>query len=242
MTQTNKVLVIGGSSGMGLEVARLALAEGAHVVISARGQERLDQAVASLAAPGRVEAFAADIGNLEQLRRLFALVGELDHLVITAADLVYGPIRTLGESDILRAVRSKFLGPVFAAQECASRIRPGGSITFVTGIAARRPMVGGAMAAALNASLEGLGRALALELAPVRVNMISPGWTDTPIWDGMRGMTPAAKQERFAAMAGRLPVGRIGRPQDIAEAALFVMSNGFVTGTTVHVDGGHQLV
>src|SRR5579862_752680 len=157
MLATNKVVVIGGSSGMGLAIARRALAAGARVALVARGQRRLSEAVEALNAPGLVQAYVADIGNLQQVKELFVSVGELDHLVITAADLVYGPLRTLQESDVMRAVRSKLLGPIFAAQESASRIRPGGSITLTTGIAARRPLVGGSMAAALNASLEGLG-------------------------------------------------------------------------------------
>jgi NAD(P)-dependent dehydrogenase (short-subunit alcohol dehydrogenase family) len=245
MLTKSKVVVIGGSSGMGLEIARQTLAAGADVVISSRSKERLERAASTLAVPGvsgRIDTYAADIGNREQVKALFALIGELDHLVITAANLVYGPLRALEESDLLAAIRSKLLGPIFAAQECVGRIRRGGSITFITGIAARRPLVGGGVAAALNASLEGLGRALALELAPVRVNMVSPGWTDTPIWDTMRGMTSAAKQERFAAMSARLPVGRIGSTEDIASAALLAMTNTFMTGTVVHVDGGHQLV
>lgn len=242
MQATNKVVVIGGSSGMGLAIARRVVEAGAQVVLVARGQQRLNEALEALDAPGLAQAYVADIGNLQQMKELFASVGELDHLVITAADLVYGPLQALQESDVMRAVRSKLLGPIFAAQEGASRIRPGGSITFTTGIAARRPMVGGSMAAALNASLEGLGRALALELAPLRVNTLSPGWTDTPIWDAMPGMTTQAKQERFDAMAKRLPAGRVGRAEDIADAALLLMTNTFVTGTTLHVDGGHQLV
>lgn len=240
MLEGNKVLVIGGSSGMGLAIARQALTSGAHVVIASRTKDRLDRAVESLGSD-RVEAFAADIGDLQQVKQLLSALGALDHLVVTAADLVYGPVRNLTEQDWMRAVRSKLLGPVFAVQECADRIRPGGSITLTSGIAARRPIVGGAAAAALNGALEGLGRALAIELAPVRVNMISPGWTDTPIWNLMPGMTPEQKEQRFSTMAKRLPVGRIGQAEDIAAAALFLMTNGFVTGTTLHVDGGHQL-
>lgn len=236
-----KVLVIGGSSGMGLAIARQAVERGARVVIASRKKERCDQAVQSLGSD-RVESFVTDVGDLAQVRQLLASVGSLDHLVLTAADLVYGPVRKLTEEDWMRAIRSKLLGPIFAVQECADRIRPGGSVTLTSGIAARRPMAGGAAAAALNGALEGLGRALAIELAPVRVNMISPGWTDTPIWSAMPGMTPERKRERFSSMARRLPVGRIGSPEEIALAAIFLMTNGFVTGTTVHVDGGHQLV
>lgn len=142
----------------------------------------------------------------------------------------------------MRAVRSKLLGPLFVAQESAPRLDPGGSITFTSGIAAKRPMRGGSTAAALNSALEGLVRALAVELAPIRVNAVSPGWTDTPIWNGMPGMTAERKQEVFTAMAARLPSGRIGLPQDIADAVVFLMSSQFSTGAVLDVDGGHRLV
>jgi NAD(P)-dependent dehydrogenase (short-subunit alcohol dehydrogenase family) len=240
MLAGSKVLVIGGSSGMGLAIAGQASRSGAQVFIAGRTKDHLDRAV-ELLGGSRVEAFVTDIGDLRQVRQLLSAIGSLDHMVITAADLVYGPVRNLTEQALMRAVRSKLLGPLFAVQECADRMPSGGSITLTSGIAARRPMVGGAAAAALNGALEGLGRALAIELAPIRVNMISPGWTDTPIWNAMPGMTPASKQERFSAMAKRLPVGRIGHVDDIASAAMFLMTNGFVTGTTLHVDGGHQL-
>jgi hypothetical protein len=143
-----------------------------------------------------VEVATVDIGQRSQLAALFVRVDRFDHLVVTAADLPYGPVMELTESDLMRAVRSKFLGPVFAAQESAARINSGGSITFTSGIAAHRPMRGGSAAAAINSGLEGLVRALAIELAPLRVNAVSPGWTDTPIWDGMAGMTKERKNDR----------------------------------------------
>jgi NAD(P)-dependent dehydrogenase (short-subunit alcohol dehydrogenase family) len=241
MNQSDRVVVIGGGSGMGFEVARHALSDGAEVVIAGRSEERLRTARDSLGAE-RVEISVVNIGERRQVAALFARVGELDHLVITAADLPYGPALDLTEADLMRAVRSKFLGPVFAAQEAAGRIRAGGSITFTSGIAARRPMRGGAAAAAINSGLEGLTRALAVELAPLRVNAVSPGWTNTPIWDGMAGMTAERKAESFAAMSARLLSGRIGRVEDIAEAVMFLMKNGFVTGMVLDVDGGHRLV
>jgi NAD(P)-dependent dehydrogenase (short-subunit alcohol dehydrogenase family) len=226
---------------MGLEVAKKVLAAGGEVVIAGRSQDRLHAARASLGAD-RLEVATVDIGERSQVAALFASVGRFDHLVITAADLPYGPVMELTESDLMRAVRSKFLGPVFAAQESAARIRPGGSITFTSGIAARRPMRGGSAAAAINSGLEGLVRALAIELAPLRVNAVSPGWTDTQIWDRMAGMTKERKNEAFAAMAARLPSGRVGRVEDIAEAIVFLMKSQFSTGTVLDVDGGHRLV
>jgi NAD(P)-dependent dehydrogenase (short-subunit alcohol dehydrogenase family) len=207
-----------------------------------RSEQRLQAALRSLGS-GRVGIQVGDIGEKSQVVALFERIGALDHLVITAADLPYGSVLTLSESDLMRAVRSKFLGPVFAVQEASARIRPGGSITFTSGIAAQRPMRGGATAAAVNSGLEGLARALALELAPLRVNVVSPGWTDTPIWDRIASAAPRNwKQESFDAMAARLPVGRIGQVGDIARAFMFLMKNEFVTGSVMDIDGGHRLV
>jgi NAD(P)-dependent dehydrogenase (short-subunit alcohol dehydrogenase family) len=233
--------VIGGGSGMGLEVARKLLAAGAEVVIAGRSEERLHAAQTSLGVD-RVKAVTADIGVRSQVAALFAHAGRLSHVVVTAADLPYGPVMDLTEADVMRAVRSKLLGPLFVAQESAARLDPGGSITFTSGIAARRPMRGGSAAAALNGALEGLVRALAVELAPIRVNAVSPGWTDTPIWDEMPGMTAARKGEAFASMAARLPTGRIGQPEDIADAVVFLMKSQFSTGAVLDIDGGHRLI
>jgi len=238
------IVVIGGSSGIGLAVARRSLDGGATVVIAGRSQQRLDAARADLdrAGPpaGRLSTHPLDIGDPVQVARLFERVGTLSHLVVTAADLPYGPVASLSEDSMVRAVRSKILGPLFAAQQAAPRITKPGSITFTSGIAARRPAPGGALAATVNGALESMVLALALELAPVRVNAVSPGWVDTPVWD--RLATPDVKNARMADLAARLPARRLGRPEDIANAVAFLIADSFVTGTVLHAEGAQALV
>jgi len=239
MNRSDMVVIIGGSSGMGLAVARRCLAGGASVVIAGRSQDRLDAAIAEFECQDRLTAIQADIGNRDHVARLFERVGPLRHLVVTAADLPYGAVVSLTEEDMLRAVCSKVLGPLFAAQQAAERISAG-SITFTSGIAAYRPAPGGTLSAVVNGALESMVRALALELAPVRVNAVSPGWVDTPIWDQLT--TPEAKQAKLADMAARLPGRRIGRPEDIASAIGFLMEDDFVTGTVLHAEGAQLLL
>jgi NAD(P)-dependent dehydrogenase (short-subunit alcohol dehydrogenase family) len=238
------IVVIGGSSGIGLAVARRSLDDGATVVIAGRSQQRLDAARADLARTGppagRLSAHPVDIGDPAQVTRLFERVGTLSHLVVTAADLPYGPVVSLSEDSMVRAVRSKILGPLFAAQQAAPRITKPGSITFTSGIAASRPAPGGALAATVNGALESMVLALALELAPIRVNAVSPGWVDTPVWD--RLATPDVKNARMADLAARLPARRLGRPEDIANAVAFLIADTFVTGTVLHAEGAQVLV
>jgi len=240
MNAAGTVMIIGGGSGIGLGIARRCLADGASVVIAGRSQQRLEAASAELGHPGRVAAIPADIGNQAQLTELFDTAGPVAHLVITAADLPYGPVATLTEDQMMRAVRSKVTGPLMAAQQAAQRITGPGSITFTSGVAAYRPAAGGALAAIVNGALESMVRALALELAPVRVNAVSPGWVDTPVWD--RLATPQAKQARLTDMAARLPAKRIGRPSDIANAVAFLISDDFITGTVLHAEGAQLLI
>ena len=244
MKADGTIVVIGGSSGIGLAVARRSLDDGATVVIAGRSQQRLDAARADLARTGppagRLSAYPVDIGDPAQVTRLFERVGTLSHLVVTAADLPYGPVVSLSEDSMVRAVRSKILGPLFAAQQAAPRITKPGSITFTSGIAASRPAPGGALAATVNGALESMVLALALELAPIRVNAVSPGWVDTPVWD--RLATPDVKNARMADLAARLPARRLGRPEDIANAVAFLIADTFVTGTVLHAEGAQVLV
>ncbi len=244
MKADGTIVVIGGSSGIGLAVARRSLDDGATVVIAGRSQQRLDAACADLdrtgLPAGRMSAHPVDIGDPAQVTRLFDRVGTLSHLVVTAADLPYGPVVSLSEDSMVRAVRSKILGPLFAAQQAAPRITKPGSITFTSGIAASRPAPGGALAATVNGALESMVLALALELAPIRVNAVSPGWVDTPVWD--RLAAPDVKDARLADLAARLPARRLGRPEDIANAVAFLMADSFVTGTVLHAEGAQVLV
>jgi NAD(P)-dependent dehydrogenase (short-subunit alcohol dehydrogenase family) len=165
----------------------------------------------------------------------------LDHIVVTAADPTgaYAPVAEFPLNAARAILDTKLVGPWLVAKHAANHLPGSGSLTFTSGIAAYRPGPGASIIATANGALEALARSLALELAPIRVNVVSPGWVDTPIWDALAGDT---KGDRFAAMAARLPAGRVGQPEDVAYAFEALMRNGFITGTVLHVDGGHRLI
>lgn len=236
-----RVLVVGGSSGMGLALARRCLDAGAKVTIVGRDGAKLSRAREALGAPAALDTVAADIAQEDQVIDLFNRVGALDHVISTAADIegAYQLLPALDLKAVQRVVESKFYGPLLLAKHGASALASGGSITFTSGIAAYRPAARGSAVAAVNAALEGLVRALAIELAPIRVNAVSPGWVDSPIWSFVAG---DKKSDTLNAMAVRLPVGRVGQPDDIADAIAFLMGNTFTTGTILHVEGGHRLI
>lgn len=235
-----KVLIVGGGSGMGLALAEGLLAEGNEVVLVGRAQARLDAAKERLGHE-RVRTVAADIGHEEQVAALFERCGPLDHIVSTAADIenAYQLLPSLQMEAARRVIDSKFIGPLLLAKYGAPVLAPHGSITFTSGIAAYRPAPRGSVVAAINGALESLSYALAVELGPIRVNVVSPGWVDSPVWRFIAD--EEGKAAAHAALAKRLPVGRIGQPADVADAIRFVMRNGFVTGSVLHVDGGHRL-
>lgn len=243
---TTQVLIVGGSSGMGLALAERLLADGATVTIAGRSAQRLTDAAGHLErarrpGPGQLRTAQVDIGHEDQVRALFTGTGRLDHVVVTAADAAgaYAPLPDFDLKAAQSVLDTKLLGPWLVAKHAAGQLPPDGSITFTSGINAYRPAAGSSMISTANGALEALARALAVELAPIRVNVVSPGWVDTPLWDKLAG---DGKTERLAAMAARLPVGRVGTPADIAAAYAALLDNGFITGTVVHVDGGHRLV
>jgi len=234
----DRVLIVGGGSGMGLALAaRLLPTHDVH--IAGRSADRLAAAARQLGHPERLTSSTVDITDEDSVRRVLA--DKIGHVVVTAADAngSYHPLAEFPLGDARNVLATKVLGPWLVAKHAAPVLPPGGSITFTSGIAAYRPGPGSSMIATANGALEALARSLALELAPIRVNVVSPGWVDTPIWDDLAG---PAKHERLATMAARLPVGRVGAAADVAAAFEGLMTNGFITGTVLHVDGGHRLV
>ena len=226
-----RVLVIGGSSGIGFSTAAAAVDAGAAVTIASRNQKKLDSAAAKLGSSVKIRVL--DIGDDNLLEHFFQQEQPWDHVVVSAAQTKGGPVRSLGLTDALAAMDSKFWGAYRVAR--AARIKEDGSLTLISGFLSERPSGTAVLQGAINAALESLVRGLALEFAPIRVNAVSPGVIETPIWDDL----PFEKRKAlFESTASHLPAGRIGQPQDIANAVLFVMTTSFVTGSTVRVDGG----
>jgi NAD(P)-dependent dehydrogenase (short-subunit alcohol dehydrogenase family) len=225
----HKVVVIGGSSGIGLATAELAKREGAEVIIASRNAERLKAAAAKIG----VTAIAADVTSDDSIAALFKNVGPIDHVAVTAAQLRTGPFKTVAMDDVRATLEGKFWGAWRVAR--SANIRAGGSLTLVSGFLSVRPRPNSAIVSAANGALESLTRALALELAPVRVNDVSPGIIDTPI---RAAMPEAARREMLDKIAAGLPVRRVGLAEDIAQQILAFMTNGFMTGSIVYLDGG----
>jgi NAD(P)-dependent dehydrogenase (short-subunit alcohol dehydrogenase family) len=228
-----KVVVVGGSSGIGLATAELAKREGADVVVASRNAQRLKSAADKVGATD----IAADVTSDESVADLFRKCGPVDHVVVTAAQLRTGPFKTVAMEDVRATMESKFWGAWRVAR--SAEIRAGGSLTLVTGYLSTRPRPGAAIVGAVNGALESLTKGLALELAPVRVNAVSPGTIDTPI---RAAMPEAARRDMLAKTAASLPVGRVGVGEDIARQILTFMTVGFATGSVVYIDGGALVV
>jgi len=228
-----KIVVVGGSSGIGLSTAELARQQGADVIVASRNAAKLDPVAKRLNA----NAIPTDVTDDESVANLFRSTGPVDHVVVTAAQLRSGPFKTVPMADVRSTFEGKFWGAWRVAR--VAEFRAGGSLTLVSGFLSVRPRPNSAIVSAANAALEGLARALALELSPVRVNCVSPGIIDTPI---RAAMPEAARKEMLAKTAASLPVGRVGEGEDVAHQIIAFMTNGFMTGSTVYLDGGALVI
>ncbi|MBN8848560.1 MULTISPECIES: SDR family oxidoreductase [unclassified Sphingomonas] len=229
MLAGQRVLVVGGSSGIGLAVARSAAAAGAGVTIAARDPGRLAEVVAHLGAGAAREPL--DTTDAAQVEAFFAAAAPFDHIVVTAAALRSGPVRDLPLEAARATFASKFWGPYLIAR--FARFSGEGSLTLVSGAAGRRPRAGRGPVAAACAAIEALTKVLAAELAPVRVNCVSPGLTDTAM---LRAAGAAI------SVPPGLPAKRIGTPEEVAFQILSCAVNPYMTGAIVDIDGGMSLI
>lgn len=235
----NKVcVVIGGSSGMGLRVAERVVAGGGRVVIGGRTQSRLDAAVARLGP--RAGAHAVDNTDKDSVARFFAQIPALDYLFTPGASYVTGKIGELSDADAESPFRSKYWGQYWAVKHALPKFARDGAIVLMAGAASVRPVpgIGAAAYVACNAAIEGLGRGLAVELAPIRVNTVSPGTIDGNLW---RSRPDSVREPAFKFYAGAAALGRVGTEDEVAQAVVFLMTNTYITGATLYTDGGYAL-
>jgi NAD(P)-dependent dehydrogenase (short-subunit alcohol dehydrogenase family) len=233
-----RVVVLGGTAGIGLATARHAAGAGADVVVASRSQERVDAALEGL--PAGAEGYVADLSSEEAIAGLFAEVGAFDHLVYTAGEgLELFALDDTDLGDARRFFETRLWGALAAVKHGHRLIRPGGSIVLMSGSAGARPQATWTVAAAICGGVEAMVRALALELAPIRVNAVAPGVLRTDLWAAMDEPTRAGF---YADVAATVPVARVGEADDVAESIVYLMTNGYTTGTTIAVDGGAALV
>jgi NAD(P)-dependent dehydrogenase (short-subunit alcohol dehydrogenase family) len=220
-----RVVLIGGSSGIGLAAAKLCADKGWDVVIASRNPDRAD-----------IDALKVvlDVTDAAATRDVLGGLGPIDHLVCTTVARAGGPVKELDLTAARNAFEAKLWGPLAAIQVADVRE----SIVLTSGVAAWTPMRGGAATAAVNGAVEALVRTLAVELAPVRVNAVCPGIVDTPTW---AGLADDAREAMFARLSANLPAGRVGVAEDVAHGIWLLLTNSFVTGTVLGVDGGHRL-
>jgi NAD(P)-dependent dehydrogenase (short-subunit alcohol dehydrogenase family) len=235
--QGQTVVVIGGSAGIGYETARLARAEGADVIVTGRNAERLERAAQELGAAGSEAFDATDAGALE---RFFAgLGGPIDHAMVSGGGPYYAPLAEMDFAEVRADVDRHLLVPMLVARLAVGRVRPGGSLVFISGTGGRRRGVGLTLIGALTAAGSALVENLALEVAPIRVNLVAPGFVDTALSASLLG---EGLEERREQLRRTIPIARVVGPEDVAALAVHLMANTALTGATYDVDGGQKLV
>jgi len=230
------VVVIGGSAGIGLETARLARAEGAEVILTGRNPDRLEKPASELGAKSTAAFDANDSAALEDF--FGELEGSIDHVLATAGGPYYAPLAEMDFDKARRALAEHPMLMVGVARYAAPKVRPGGSLLFMGGTGGRRPSAGLIISAG-TAALPALTASLALEVAPVRVNLIAAGFVDTPLSASLLG---DRLEERRAQLRATLPIRRVVGPEDVAALAVHLMTNTALTGATFDIDGGQQLL
>ena len=231
------VVVIGGSAGIGLETARRARGEGAEVVLTARDPERLARAALELGARSSAAFDATDFARLDQFFE--ELPAPVDHVMVTAGGPYYAPLATMDFAEARRDLDGHLWLLLHVARKAIDKVRPGGTLLFIGGTGGRRPAVGLSIVSTMTVGLPALAKGLALELAPIRVNLIAPGFVDTPLSASILGDQLEARREQLRAT---LPIGRVVQPADVAALAIHIMTNTALTGATFDIDGGQQLV
>jgi len=234
----NQVMILGGSSGLGLATAKAAASAGASVIIVSGNQQNIDKALKEL--PAGSKGYAIDLRNEENIKAFFAQSGEFDHLVYTAGEnLRLIPINDMDINNAKEFFTLRFWSALAAIKYGAPKIRKGGSIGLTSGIASQRPGAGWSLGASICGAMEAFGRAMAVELAPIRVNVVMPGVIKTNLWNSM---SEADRNNLYNGVGNSLLVKRVGEAEEIAQTFIFLMKNQFTTGQSFIIDGGTVLV
>lgn len=236
--KNKKVIILGASSGLGLATAKAAAEEGANLIIVSSNQERIDDALKNL--PEGTQGYAIDLGKEENIKNFFENIGKFDHLVYTAGENLN--LTNLSETDLQETKNFftlRYWGALAAIKYATPNINEGGSINLTSGIASQRPGAGWALASSICGAMDGLCRAMAVELAPIRVNAVAPGVIKTNLWNGM---SEEQRNDFYKNVGDSLLVKRVGEAEEIAQSFIFLMKQNFITGQIITVDGGAVLV
>lgn len=236
--KSKKVVIIGGSSGIGLATAKSVASKGGNVIIVSSNQQRIDNALQEIGAESA--GYAIDVTNETEVRNLFEKIGTFDHLVFTAGEnLILSNVEDTTLEDARNYFNIRYWGAFAAVKYAAPFIKATGSIVLTSGIASNRPNKGWALGASICAAMEGFTRAMAMELAPIRVNIVSPGVVKTALWGGM---SESDREAMYATIGNALPVKRVGEAEDIAKTFVYLLEQEYGTGQTLIIDGGTSLV